>query len=212
MPYLQSLQSLLARTILAVCLLSGAAQAWAAPLYSVSIDTATLGSGPAYLGLYFMGLADAAPATATVDNLTGALTGAASVAGTVTGTAPGPLVFGNGNGGSDWVQAITLGGMFSFDVSFALAAGDAGTTFGWALFDDAGYLGGDGDLGAISLQPGAGPGAIYQLANQSALSQVTVVPEPSTAALLLLAGVGMTWTARRRRQVDGHRHGRAYSI
>lgn len=188
------LNYLLARTILAVCLLSGAAQAWAGPLYQVSIDTTTLGGGPAYLGLYFMGLADAAPATATVDNLSGALAGVASATGAVTGTAPGPLVFGNGNGGSDWAQAVALGGMISFDVSFALAAGDVGTTFGWALFDDAGYLGGDGDLGTISLQPGA----VHLLADQSAFSHVTVVPEPSTAALMLLAGLVMAWAGRRR--------------
>lgn len=193
------LQYLLARTILAVCLLSGAAPTLAGPLYSVSIDTATLGSGPAYLGLYFMGLADAAPATATVEHLTGALTGVASATGAVTGAAPGPLVFGNANGGGDWFQAVTLGGVLSFDVSFALEAGDVGTTFGWALFDDAGYLGADGDLGTISLQPGAGPGGVYLLANQSVLSHVSVVPEPSTVALMLLAGLGMAWTARRRR-------------
>ena len=56
------LKDLLARMLLATLLMFGSAQAWAGPVYSVRIDTASLGNGPAYLGLYFMGLANAAEA------------------------------------------------------------------------------------------------------------------------------------------------------
>lgn len=190
------LNDLLARTVLAVLLVCGAGQAWAGPiLYSVTIDTSTLGTGPAYLGLSFLGLADAAPATATVSKLAGALTGAASVQGTVSGSAPGPLVFSNANGGSDWVQAITLGGIFSFDVSFAFDAGDNGTTFAWSLFDEQAYLGANGDLGTVSLQPWGAASDVQVLSNLSSV----VIPEPSTPLLLLFAGGAMVLAARRRR-------------
>ncbi len=194
------LNDLLARTILAVSLLCGAGQAWAGPIYSVTIDTSTLGTGPAYLGLTFLGLTDAAPATATVSNLSGALTGPASVNGTVTGAAPGPLVFSNANGGSDWTQAITLGGVFSFDVGFAFDNGDAGTTFAWALFNDVAYLGADGDLGTVALQPGSAPNEWDWSVLTNASSQSSVnVPEPSTVLLMLFAGCALAVSARRGR-------------
>lgn len=197
---MNNLKDLLARLLLAAFLACSAGAASAGPIYSVRIDTATLGSGPAYLGLYFMGLAGAAEASATVSNLSGALAGAPDVSGTVAGALPGPLVFSNANGGSELVQGITLGGVFSFDLSFVMSAGDIGTTFGWSLFNDASYLGADGDLGTVSLQPGAAPGQVYQLVNASALSTVQAVPEPSTAWLVLLALVPLALLAPRRAQ------------
>ncbi|CAN7168353.1 NF038129 family PEP-CTERM protein [Pseudoduganella sp. LjRoot289] len=195
---MNNLKDILARLMLAVFLSCGAGAALAGPIYSVSIDTATLGSGPAYLGLHFNGLGNAAEASATVSNLTGALAGAAEVTGTVAGLLPGPLVFSNANGGSELVQGITLGGVFSFDLSFLLGAGDAGTTFGWALFSDTGYLGADGDLGTVSLQPGTPQGDVYLLDNTSALSSVQAVPEPATLWLMLLAALPLLLVARRR--------------
>jgi len=182
------LKNLLAKLLLAACVLVAAGQAGAAQRYAVTIDTATLGSGPAYLGLYFLGLADAAPATATVSNLAGAFVGIPQLTGSVTGTPPGPLVFSNAGAGGEVVLTVSLGGMFSFDVGFTLGAGDAGTSFGWSLFNDAGYLGADGDLGTVSLQPGAAPGAIFTVNNASGLSHVSAVPEPS-AVLLMVAGM-----------------------
>jgi hypothetical protein len=194
---MSNLKDFLARLMLAVSLLCGAGAATAGPIYSVRIDTATLGGGPAYLGLYFIGLADAAQASATVSNLAGALAGPPDVTGSITGSLPGPLEFSNAGGGSELVQAITLGGVFSFDVTFMMGAGDAGTTFGWALFNDTSYLGADGDLGTVSLQPGAAPGGVYLLANASPLSTVQAVPEPGTMWLMLLAGAALLLVARR---------------
>lgn len=196
---MRNLKDLLARLMLAAFLLCSAGAASAGPMYSVRIDTATLGGGPAYLGLYFIGLADAAQASATVSNLTGALAGAADVTGTVDGALPGPLVFSNANGGSELVHGITLGGVFSFDLTFLMGAGDIGSTFGWALFNDTDYLGADGALGTVSIQPGAGPGGVYQLVNNSAISSVQAVPEPSTAWLVLLAGAALAVVVRRPR-------------
>jgi hypothetical protein len=177
-------------------------QAAASPIYHVDIDTATLGSGPAFLDLYFLGLDGAPAATAIVSSLTGALDGAASLTGTVAGTAPGPFVFGNAGGGGDLIQAIQLGGKFSFDVSFTMAPGDIGTTFGWALFDATHYLGVDGDLGNLFLQPFApGGGQILVAAPSTRVSSVTTIPEPSTAALMLVAMLAMAaWRGREARR------------
>ena len=193
------LKNLLAKLLLAACMLSVAGQAGAAQQYTVTIDTATLGSGPAYLGLYFLGLADAAPATATVNNLTGAFSGKPQLTGSVTGTPPGPLVFSSASGGGELVMTVSLGGLLSFDVGFTLGAGDAGTTFGWSLFNESSYLGADGDLGTVSLQPGAAPGAIFTVNNASGLSHVSAVPEPSSV-LLMVAGMLCIVARARRRQ------------
>jgi hypothetical protein len=167
-------------------------QAAATPLYRVDIDTASLGTGPAFLDLYFLALDGAPAATATVDHLTGAVTGSPS----------GPLVFSNAGGGLDLVLPIQLGGTFSFDVSFTMAPGDIGTTFGWALFDATHYLGADGDLGNLFLQPFAAVGDQVLVAAPSTLvSSVTKIPEPSTAALMLVALLAMQlWRGREARR------------
>ena len=175
---------------LAAALTGTCGQAAATPLYHVDIDTASLGSGPAFLELYFLGLDGAPAATAIVSNLTGALDGAADLTGAVVGT--GPFVFGNAGGGGDLVQAIQLGGRFGFDVSFTMLPGDIGTTFGWALFDATRYLGADGDLGNLFLQPFAPAGEqILVAAPSTGVSSVTKVPEPPTAALMLVAMLAM---------------------
>jgi hypothetical protein len=193
------LKDLLVKLLLAACMLGAAGQAWAAPQYSVTIDTASLGNGSAYLELYFLGLAEAAPATATVTNLTGAFSGKPQRTGAVTGIPPGPLVFDNAGAGGELVMVVSLGGLLSFDVGFTVGAGDAGTTFGWALFDESSYLGADGDLGTVSLQPGAAPGAIFVVNNVSPLSHVRAVPEPSSVLMMLAGMLCLMAHARRRR-------------
>lgn len=195
---MHNLKDLLARLVLAIFLTCSVGAASAGPIYSVRIDTSTLGGGAAFLGLYFSALADATPASATVSNLAGALAGPADVTGTVDGALPGPLVFSNANGGSELVQAINLGGIFSFDLTFLMGSGDVGSTFGWALFNDISYLGADGDLGTVSIQPGAAAGGIYTLVNASALSSVQAVPEPATVWLVMLAVLPLAMVARRR--------------
>ena len=193
----------LANLALAAATIAACGQAAATPLYyHVDVDTASLGTGPAWLDLYFLGLAGAADATAAVSHLDGALDGAPDLLGPVTAGAPGAYVFSNAGGGSELVQAIQLGGKFSFDVSFALAAGTTGTTFGWSLFDTTHYLGVDGDLGNFMLQPDA-PLAqqILVTAPPAPLGGVTPVTEPSTAALMAVAMLAMVaWRGRRARR------------
>ncbi len=187
---------------LAAAMTGPCGQAAATPLYHVDIDTSSLGTGPAFLDLYFLGLDGAPAATATVDHLTGALDGPAALAGTVAGTASGPFVFGNAGGGGDLLQPIQLGGKFSFDVSFTMLPGDIGTTFGWALFDATHYLGADGDLGNLFLQPFAPVGQqVFVAAESTRVSSVTKIPEPSTAALVLVAMLAMlAWRGREARR------------
>jgi hypothetical protein len=101
-------------------------------------------------------------------------------------------VFGNAGGGGDLVQGIQLGGKFGFDVSFTMMPGDIGTTFGWALIDTTHYLGADGDLGNLFLQPFAPAGQqILVAAPSTRVSSLTKIPEPSTAALMLVAMLAM---------------------
>lgn len=192
---------ILARLLLAASLAAGMAPAGAGPTYQVAIDTSSLGTGTAYLGLTFLGLAGADESTATLTNIAGAFSGPATFTGSVSGGVPGPLAFSNANGGGDWYQAIELGGVFSFDLSFLVGSGDTGVTFGWALFNDIEYLGVDGDLGNLFLQPGAPADQQVTFAVADAqLSSVTVIPEPSTLALILLAMLGwMALGARRKR-------------
>ena len=186
----------LVQLALVASMIGAGGQAAAAPIYRVAIDTSSLGTGPAFLGLYFAGLAGGPAATATVTKLTGALDGTAALAGVVTGDASGAFVFSNANGGGELVQAIQLGGAFSFDVSFLMDPGNTGTTFGWALFDATHYLGVDGDLGHFFLQPDAAFGNQVVVDNAAGqLTGVTEVMEPSTGAVVL---VGMLALAARR--------------
>jgi hypothetical protein len=187
------LKHILANLVLAAAAVGACAQAGATPVYyHVDVDTASLGTGPAWLDMYFMSLDGAPAATAFVDHLGGALDGSPDLLGSVTGGLPGPFVFSNANGGGELVQGIQLGGKFGFDVSFTMAPGNTGTTFGWSLFDTTHYLGVDGDLGDLFLQPDAPVGQqILVAAPPAPLGGVTPVSEPPTTALMLVAMAGM---------------------
>jgi hypothetical protein len=192
------MRNLFSKLLLAICLLASSGFVAAGPIYRVDIDTSTLGGGPAYLGFSFLGLGGATPATAILNDLSGALLGTPVTNGSVTGSLPGPFVFSNAGGGADLVQAITLGGVLSFDLSFELGSGLDGTTFAWSLFNDTEYLGVNGDMGSIFLDPAAALGEQINFVTAGQFSNVAVIPEPSSIMLLLLAGWGMV-TVRRAR-------------
>lgn len=191
------MRNMFSKLLIALCLCASAGFAAAGPFYRVSIDTSALGSGPANLGFTFLSVGDAAPATATISKLTGALAGSPSASGSVTDVLP--FVFSNAAGGGDLVQGISLGGIFSFDVSFDLGAGLDGTTFAWSLFNDTAYLGVNGDMGSIFLNPSAPIGEQLSFTAARQFNHVMVIPEPSSVLLLLLAAAGMV-AARRARQ------------
>jgi hypothetical protein len=197
---MQNLKHHAARLLAAtwMCLCAGAALAMPAPVHHVDIDTSALGTGTAYLGLDFLSVGGATPASATVDRLAGALLGSAVLSGAVTADPAGALTFTSDAGGGDWFQAIQLGGHFTFDVGFLSGAGTDGSTFSWSLFDDTHYLGVDGNLGTIALHPDAPADQFLSVAPSNAFSTVTAVPEPSTLLLMALAGCGFI-TARRGR-------------
>ena len=189
---MSNFKHLLAQLVLAAAAIGICGQAAAGPIYHVDVDTTSLGTGSAYLDLYFLGLAGAPAASATVTHLSGAFDGAPTLTGAVTGSASGPFVFSNAGGGGDLVQRIHLGGKFSFDVSFLMDPGTTGTTFDWSLFNTTQYLGVDGDLGMLSLQPYAPLDAqIVVSAPPTQLGSVQDVPEPPTVALVFGAMLGM---------------------
>lgn len=183
-----------------MCLCAGAALAVPVPYHHVDIDTSTLGTGTAYLGLDFLSVGGATPASATVGNLAGALLGSAVLSGSVTADPGGGLTFTSDAGGGDWYQAIQLGGHFGFDVGFLSGAGTDGSTFSWSLFDDTHYLGVDGNLGSMELHPEAPAGEQLVTSPLNAFSTVTAVPEPSTLLLVALAGGGLMAARRVRRR------------
>jgi hypothetical protein len=198
---MQTLKHHAARLLAAtcMCLCAGAALAVPfVPFHHVDIDTSTLGTGTAYLGIDFLSVGGATPASATVANLTGALLGTPEASGSATLDPAGILTFTSDAGGGDWFQAVQLGGHFGFDVSFLSSAGSDGSTFSWFLFDDTHYLGVDGNLGNIELHPDAPADARLTVAPDNAFSTVRAVPEPSTLLLVALSGCGLM-AARRRR-------------
>ena len=178
-----------------MCLCAGAALA--VPVHHVDIDTSSLGTGTAWLGMTFLGVDGATPASASVTNLVGDLLGVPVATGAVTGGPPGTLTFTSDAGGGDWIQAIQLGGHVGFDVSFLFGDGNDGSTFSWSLFDATHYLGVDGDLGGIALHPDAAPDGRLTITPDNAFSAVRAVPEPSTLLLVALSG-GMLAAVRRR--------------
>jgi hypothetical protein len=182
-----------------MCLCAGAALAVPfVPYHHVEIDTSSLGTGTANLGIDFLSIDGATPASATVSNLTGALLGTPVATGSVTAGPAGALTFTSDAGGGDWYQPIQLGGHVGFDVTFLTGAGSDGSTFSWSLFDDTHYLGVDGILGSIDLHPDAPADARLTIGPDNAFSTVSAVPEPSTLLLVALSGCGL-FAARRRR-------------
>lgn len=195
---MNTFKNLAAKLMLAATMAWAGGAALAAPVYHVVIDTASLGAGTAYLGLSFLGL-DGADAEATVTGLTGALAGVGAATGDVSGSLPNPLSFGSAGGGGDFVQSIVLGGQFAFNVAFSIGTGDIGSAFSWALFNDTQYLGVDGDLGTIFLDPTAAPDLQVTLPQWNAFSSVSI-PEPASTLLVLTSLALLALSSRRMRQ------------
>jgi len=167
-------------------LLAMACNAAAAPIYQVSVNTSALSGFSGYLDFLFLGLGSATPAQARVSNLNGDFTGADVVLGDVSGAPATGVVIGNGAGWNELALGANFGGLFTFDVEFDVAApfGD-GTTLGIALLDGSfNYLGTAADIISFAVQPGAAT----TLTVDSALAQVSAVPEPSA---LLMVGFGL---------------------
>ncbi|MFY7863972.1 NF038129 family PEP-CTERM protein [Roseateles sp.] len=165
--------------------------------YHVVVNTADLPNpgSTGWLDLQFNPGLDTAPAaSAKVSNFAGALkAGVAAIPfGAVSGSLPGTLLFSNAAGWNDMFQAIVMGGVFSFDLSFggafASAIGaDAGSTFSLALYgeDQATELGSSATSGSLLSFDLAND--LTMTNNNTTLAEVSPVPEPQGWLLALTA-------------------------
>ena len=206
-----NLKTLLAQCCCGLALLASHA-AHAVPTYHVSIDTAGL-AGHGLMDFTFLANAGATPATAVLNNFSGAFGATFDRTAGATGGIPDGIVLGNQNGGDYLTQFVDLGGLFSFDVRFD---GDFATTenidesqFDATLYNDdlTAYLGGTGSFAEFVLVPQLGgiPGTVLAssptgLAN---VTQAAPVPEPSSP-LLALTALCMLGFVRRRRSFNRH--------
>ena len=189
------LSSIFLRAALALALACSTALASAGPQYHVSVDTQSLAGQSGYLYFLFLGLVNAAPATATLSNFSGDFGAGVVTSGDAAGDVAGQLTLGNGSAWTEFAQWAHFGGLFGFDVAFEVASGSgAGTTLSVALLDaDFGYLPATaGDVVTFALLPGQ-DAVVTADAGFAAVNEVTTVPEPSSAwlgaaGLLLMGG------------------------
>lgn len=194
---MSNLKSLFSKALLAVALATGAGIASAGPTYHVSLDTTSF-SGDGFLELTFLGLGNAAPATATLSNFTGAYGSVVDVSGPVSGSTDDTITFSNSDL-NDLFQAITLGALFGFDVNFDVDGSmGAGSSLAVMLAGADSYLT-ESPAVRIELVPGGDP-VITAVAGIGSVTQaVADVPEPSDWAMLL-TGLGLMGFTLRRRQ------------
>jgi len=183
--------------------LAAAGLAQAGTRYHVDVDS-TGYAGDGSLELTFLGLAGAAPAGATASGFTGDFGPDGGQEGSVTGAFPGPRVFTNA-GTNDFWRAVTLGGVFGFDVDLDVpTAPGAGTTFAVYLAGASAYLTPDGSpVARFDLATGMAP-AIATNPLFASVTPAAAVPEPASWALVA-GGLTLLGGVRRR---AGTAHGR----
>ncbi|MET0982990.1 MAG: NF038129 family PEP-CTERM protein [Telluria sp.] len=182
---LRSFNAFFARALVAVLLVTGTGAALAGPIYRVSVDTSSW-SGGGYLDLTLAGLANTVPVTATVSNFKGNFGSASYTQGQVSGDAASVVSLVQGPSFNELLQSIGFGGLFSFDVRFEMPAGAFdGSNFGVALVNASrtAYAAGTaGDIAAIALMPGAA-NALWA---DGRFASIVEVPEPGSAAIVML--------------------------
>lgn len=182
-------KNLFLRALLALSILAAAPAALAGPLYRVTLNTSASDwvglSG--YLDLSFGGLVGVGPAKATVTNLQGDFD--ESVEAYFESLAGGSRADGFTLVASENLslvsQAVTFGGIFSFDLRFEEALAGLGADFGVSLVDS-NFAPLTGDFPALTffLVPGEATTMVgAELARVEVLPQGDV-PEPSDWALV----------------------------
>ena len=198
-----NLKKILSRSLLALAL-GACGSAFAGPVYHVAIDTAGLGSGTAFLDLVLGAETGAAPVTANLSHLEGAFGEYTDRSGDSSGNVSGGVTLVNDASYSDLFQAILLGGLFTFDLSFDSGANPGGnptgTTFSASLYngDLSDYLALPANLVEISLMPGQADVVSPANAYARVSTDAAAVPEPS-ALLLVAIGLIMAMATLRRR-------------
>ena len=197
---MQNLYSLFLRALLAFSIAVGAPAALAGPMYRVSVDTSAFAGSTGFLDLGFNG-GDSADAIARIGNFSGAFLSDVMYLGSASGDAAGGVILGNGEGQNFFDQAVTFGGLFSFDVSFETSNDVFGTRFSVALFNDLmdAYLGADGSLFTIDLEPGRADALVVNAPGLVQVAQIAEVPEPGEW-LLLATGLLLIVATRRMQQ------------
>lgn len=192
------------RAMLALLLAGSAGLASAADVYQVNIDTQGY-SGLGSIDLLF-GAADAATPVsyASLGSFTGNYGNVLYTEGDVSGSTAGSVVLGTSAFNNELYQAVTLGGKFSFTVSFSgpllTTAGTGGSSFVLAVYDANGNTLGN-SLYAVQfdlLQTVTGATTLGVTAD-AGLASVSAVPEPAQWMALLAGMLLLTVAARRRR-------------
>jgi hypothetical protein len=192
--------------LLSLALLCGAGAAVAGPTYHVTLDTSAHAGLSGLLDFTFLAASPDVPqTTATLSNFSGAYGVEAGRIGAVSGAIPG-LVSLTDAAGDNWLtQAVSLGGIFGFDITFDDAylanAGLDGSTFALSLYNDdfSQYIGIDGPLLRFDVLPG-----LIMVSDNNDIARIALVPEPSEL-LLVLTGLMMMGMVVRRRVRNGGR-------
>lgn len=198
---MNNLYALFLRAMLAFSIAVGAPAALAGPLYRVSLDTSSFAGSTGFLDLGFNGGGDMGQSIARLSNFSGNFVGDATYTGDATGTVAAGAALGNSTGENFFTQAVTFGGLFSFDVAFDLGNEPLRTLFTVALFNDAfdTYLGADAELFSIDVIAGKMDDVTVNAPGLVQVAQITEVPEPGEW-LLLSTGLLLIVATRRMQQ------------
>lgn len=172
--------------------------------YLITVDTSELAATEGYVNFQFNPADLTAPAAeATILQWLGSTTllDAPLVEGNVAGALPSSVTMNNGTAFNDYFQVAQFGDAFSFVVQFSgnVSPSALGTSFALALYAADGFtpLLTDDVSGSLVRFELSSTGIEY-LANSSAV-QVTPVPLPAAAWLLLTGIMTLSGVARQRR-------------
>lgn len=198
---MNNLYALFLRAMLAFSIAVGAPAALAGPLYRVSLDTSSFAGSTGFLDLGFNGGGDMGQSMARLSNFSGSFVGDATYAGDATGNIAAGATLGNSTGANFFTQAVTFGGLFSFDVAFDMGNEPLGTLFTVALLNDTfdAYLGADAELFTIDLITGMADAVSVNAPDLVQIAQIAEVPEPGEW-LLLATGLLLIVATRRMQQ------------